>query len=155
MRRIYFFGFVPEKNFAQLRNQREFLFAHFACGRKKLQKCQSARDLEPGELFALLFPFHRGEFGWWNQALLLLFGIGVLFSLVSGWVMFFKRRAVRSLGLPRLLPGAWKSTPIAAWVGAVALCALMPVLAISAAVVVILEIWMHRPWRVRNVVVNT
>lgn len=104
---------------------------------------------------AIGIPFHRGEFGWWNQALLLLFGIGVLFSLVSGWVMFFKRRAVRSLGLPRLLPGAWKSTPIAAWVGAVALCALMPVLAISAAVVVILEIWMHRPWRVRNVVVNT
>lgn len=103
---------------------------------------------------AIGIPFHRGEFGWWNQALLLLFGVGVLFSLVSGWVMFFKRRAAGSLGLPRLLPGAWKSTPMGAWVSAAALCALMPLLAISAAAVVTLEILIHRPWRARAIALN-
>lgn len=35
---------------------------------------------------AIGMPFHRGEFGWWNQALLLFCG-GLLFTLISGWVM--------------------------------------------------------------------
>ncbi|MCQ6458596.1 PepSY domain-containing protein, partial [Vibrio parahaemolyticus] len=81
---------------------------------------------------AIGIPFHRGEFGWWNQALLLLFGASVLFSLVSGWVMFFKRRLPGSLGLPRLLPGAWTSPSALAWLLAAAMCALMPLLLISA-----------------------
>ncbi|MFD2272202.1 PepSY-associated TM helix domain-containing protein [Undibacterium arcticum] len=39
---------------------------------------------------AIGIPFHRGEFGWWNQALLLLFALGVVFSILSGWVMVFQ-----------------------------------------------------------------
>lgn len=93
---------------------------------------------------AIGIPFHRGEFGLWNQALLLVFGVGVLFSLVSGWVMYFKRRQPGSLGLPRLLPGAWKSAPVAAWVTAAALFALMPLLALSSAALVALEIALRR-----------
>lgn len=96
---------------------------------------------------AIGIPFHRGEFGWWNQALLLLFGVGVLFSLVSGWVMFFKRRQAGSLGLPRLLPGAWKSASIGTWLSAAVMAVAMPLLALSAAVVVLLEVALHRPWR--------
>lgn len=93
---------------------------------------------------AIGIPFHRGEFGWWNQALLLLFGLGVLFSLVSGWVMVFKRRRRGRLGLPQMQAGAWKSAPAGAWVAAVALCALMPLLALSAAGVVLIEIVLAR-----------
>jgi uncharacterized iron-regulated membrane protein len=97
-----------------------------------------------GKATGIGIPFHRGEFGWWNQALLLLFGAGVLFSIVSGWVMFFKRRQPGSLGLPRLLPGAWKSPSIFAWLTAVVLLIVMPLLAISSVAVLGLELLLHR-----------
>lgn len=100
-----------------------------------------------GKATAIGIPFHRGEFGWWNQALLLVFGAGVLFSLISGWVMFFKRRQPGSIGLPRLLPGAWKSASPAAWLMAVVMFAAMPLLALSAAIVLTLEVAIQRPWR--------
>jgi uncharacterized iron-regulated membrane protein len=93
---------------------------------------------------AIGIPFHRGEFGLWNQALLLVFGIGVVFSLVSGWVMYFRRRQPGSLGLPRLLPGAWKSAPPGAWMAAAALFAAMPLLALSSAAVVAVELALRR-----------
>jgi len=81
---------------------------------------------------AVGIPFHRGEFGWWNQALLLVFGIGVLWWLVSGWVMYLKRGRQGALGLPPLLPGAWRSLPVAAWATAAVLFLAMPLLALSA-----------------------
>jgi uncharacterized iron-regulated membrane protein len=93
-----------------------------------------------GQATAVGIPFHRGELGLWNQALLLIFGAGVLFSLLSGWVMFFKRRRAGLLGLPKLLPGAWRTVSPGVVVVGVALCALMPLLAISAAAVVVLEL---------------
>ncbi|HTH44216.1 MAG TPA: PepSY-associated TM helix domain-containing protein [Oxalicibacterium sp.] len=89
-------------------------------------------------------PFHRGEFGWWNQLLLLLFGAGIVFSLVSGWVMFFKRRKMGMPALPKLLPGAWRSLPPAAWIVAALLCVAMPLLACSAALLAIVEWRLHR-----------
>jgi uncharacterized iron-regulated membrane protein len=96
---------------------------------------------------AIGIPFHRGEFGWWNQALLLVFGLGVLSSLVSGWVMYFKRRALGLQGLPRLTPGAWRATPVGALVAAALLCVALPLLAWSAAAVAMIEGAMV--WRAR------
>ena len=64
----------------------------------------------------------------------------VLFSLVSGWVMFFKRRPPGSLGLPRLLPGAWTSPSALAWLVAAGMCALMPLLLVSGGMLVLLEL---------------
>ncbi|OFJ48294.1 hypothetical protein BA896_004215 [Janthinobacterium lividum] len=64
----------------------------------------------------------------------------MLFSLVSGWVMFFKRRLPGSLGLPRLLPGAWTSPSALAWLLGAAMCALMPLLFISACALMVLEL---------------
>lgn len=93
---------------------------------------------------AVGIPFHRGEFGWWNQALLLVFGVGILFSIVSGWVMFFKRSRTGSFGLPHLLPGAWKSASVATWVTTVVLFAAMPLLALSSAVIIVLELLLYR-----------
>ncbi len=92
-----------------------------------------------GKATAIGIPFHRGEFGWWNQALLLVFGLGMLFSLVSGWVMFFKRRRIGSSMLPCLLPGAWGSLSLMEWITALLLCMLMPLLAMSVALVLVLE----------------
>jgi len=92
-----------------------------------------------GKATAVGIPFHRGEFGLWNQLLLFLFGAGVLFSLVSGWVMFFKRRREGGLGLPALLPGAWRAASPLALAGSVLLCALLPLLAVSAAALLVCE----------------
>lgn len=99
-----------------------------------------------GKATAIGIPFHRGEFGWWNQALLLVFGVGILFSLVSGWVMFYKRWQSAGQLLPRLLPGAWRASP-ALWLSAIALCWLLPLLAISSALLLIIELFLakHRP----------
>jgi uncharacterized iron-regulated membrane protein len=92
-----------------------------------------------GKATAIGIPFHRGEFGWWNQALLFVFGVGVLFSIVSGWVMYFKRRKQGLSGLPSVMKGSWKSVPWAAWLGGAFMLLAMPLLAMSAAVVVLIE----------------
>jgi uncharacterized iron-regulated membrane protein len=97
-----------------------------------------------GKATAIGIPFHRGEFGWWNQALLLVFGLGIVFSLVSGWVMYFKRRKPGSWGLPPLPAHAWRSPSVASWLTAAALCAVMPLLALSAAVLLLIELMMPR-----------
>lgn len=100
---------------------------------------------------AVGIPFHRGEFGWWNQALLLVFGLGMLWAVVSGWVMFGKRNRQGWLGLPRVLPGAWRSLPLGAWGLAVLLLAAMPLLALSACGVVVCEAWVA--WQARRAAV--
>jgi len=92
-----------------------------------------------GKATAIGIPFHRGEFGWWNQALLFVFGVGVLFSIVSGWVMYFKRRKQGLSGFPAVMKGAWKSVPWTAWLGGAFMLVAMPLLAMSAAVVVLME----------------
>jgi uncharacterized iron-regulated membrane protein len=100
-----------------------------------------------GKATGIGIPFHRGEFGWWNQALLFIFGAGVVFSIVSGWVMYFQRRARGLAGLPKLLPGAWKSVSPWAGLGGLLILVALPLLAASAAVVVLAEIAMA--WRAR------
>jgi uncharacterized iron-regulated membrane protein len=85
-------------------------------------------------------PFHRGEFGWWNQFILLVFGVGIVFSLISGWVMYWKRSRKGWLDLPRVLPGAWRSPSPGTWIIALLMFAVMPLLALSALVVAALEV---------------
>lgn len=96
-----------------------------------------------GKATGIGIPFHRGEFGWWNQLLLLIFGFGIVFSLASGWIMFFKRRKAGMSGLPKLLPGTWRSAPFGAWIAAAIMCVTMPLLALSAAFIVVLEVGLH------------
>jgi uncharacterized iron-regulated membrane protein len=93
-----------------------------------------------GKATAIGIPFHRGEFGVWNQALLFVFGVGVVFSIVSGWVMYFKRRKQGLRGMPVVMKGAWASMPIGAWLGGAFMLVAMPLLAISAAVVFAFEV---------------
>jgi len=97
---------------------------------------------------AVGIPFHRGEFGWWNQALLFLFGAGVLFSLVSGWAMFLLRRRQGGAVLPRLLPGALGALPLGGWIAGAILLVAMPLFALSGAVVLVLEVALA--WRQRT-----
>lgn len=92
-----------------------------------------------GKATAIGIPFHRGEFGVWNQALLFVFGVGVVFSIVSGWMMYFKRRTQGLSGMPAVMKGAWKSVPLGAWLGGAFMLVAMPLLAMSAAAVVLIE----------------
>jgi uncharacterized iron-regulated membrane protein len=101
-----------------------------------------------GKATAVGIPFHRGELGAWNQVLLFVFAAGVLFSLVSGWAMFFKRRRAGLAGLPKLAPGAWRAAPPIAVVLGLAMCALMPLLALSACVLAAIEAVLG--WRSRR-----
>lgn len=101
-----------------------------------------------GKATTVGIPFHRGEFGWWNQALLFVFALGVLFSILSGWVMCWQRlrsaHAQQRRLLPRLLPRAWRAMPLPFWLGGILLLALLPLLAISAGVVLLLEVLLLR-----------
>jgi len=102
------------------------------------------QDLPPfAKATGIGIPFHRGELSWWNKVLLFLFGTGVLFSLVSGWVMFFRRRRTGASGWPPLLPGAWRALPPGVWIAAIMLCAIMPLLALSAPIVAAWEGWRY------------
>ena len=101
-----------------------------------------------GKATAIGNPFHRGEFGVWNQVILFVFGAGVLFSLVSGWVMFFKRRKSGSAFFPALVPGAWRSVSPWGWLSGALLLIVMPVLSISAVPVALVEGWSL--WRNRH-----
>ena len=101
-----------------------------------------------GKATAIGIPFHRGEFGVWNQVLLFVFGAGVLFSLLSGWVMFVLRRRQGSAVLPRLLPGAWTALPLGGWIAGALLLVAMPLFALSAVAVIVVEITLL--WRERT-----
>jgi uncharacterized iron-regulated membrane protein len=89
---------------------------------------------------AIGIPFHRGEFGWWNQLLLFLFGAGVLFSLYSGWRMFFVRYQRGLSFFPVVPAGAWRVFSWGSVLTLVALCVLMPVLLVAVLVVICLEL---------------
>jgi len=95
-----------------------------------------------GKATAIGIPFHRGEFGWWNQALLLVFGLSVLFSIASGWVMYFKRRSQGMRGMPPLAQGAWTSVSAPAWAGAALMLVCMPLLALSSIAVASVELFL-------------
>jgi len=51
---------------------------------------------------AVGIPFHRGEFGWWNQLLLALTALACVFSVVSGLAMWWKRRPSGEFAAPPL-----------------------------------------------------
>jgi hypothetical protein len=76
---------------------------------------------------------------------LLVFGLGIMWGLISGWVMFFKRKRQGVLGLPRLMPEAWRSVPLLAWLIGLALLPAMPVWAWSAGAICLIEVWLI--WR--------
>jgi uncharacterized iron-regulated membrane protein len=91
---------------------------------------------------AIGIPFHRGEFGLWNQVVLALFGITVLLSTVTGWVMWWRRPRTGVLGLAVHARdvserGSWRWAALA---GA-AIAWIAPLLLIFAALWLTVEVW--------------
>lgn len=88
---------------------------------------------------AVGIPFHRGEFGWWNQALLVLVGSSVIFSVISGYVMWLQRRKAASLSVPKINSQHAKSIPVWIWIVMLAMGIALPVFGVSLLLLLILE----------------
>ncbi len=97
---------------------------------------------------AVGIPFHRGELGWWNRALLVLAALTTLGSLVSGWVMWWMRRPSGALAVPRMSWHQLRAVP--AWVWGLVLCLgwALPVWGLSALALGAAEglAWGFRRW---------
>ena len=85
---------------------------------------------------AVGIPFHRGEFGVWNQALLALAALVAIFSVVSGVLMWWQRRPARRVGVPGASLRQVRTVPVYLWLLIAALMWAMPVFGISAALLV-------------------
>lgn len=92
-----------------------------------------------GQATAIGIPFHRGDLGWWNQAILVLFGFGILFSVISGWMMVFKRYR-SGLGLmPQADWGSWRQLPIALIATGLVMLWLTPLMIYGVAIILVIE----------------
>lgn len=80
---------------------------------------------------AVGIPFHRGEFGVWNQALLALAALAAIFSVVSGLAMWWLRRPRGQLAVPALAFSDVRQVPLWVWLCAVALGWALPVFGVS------------------------
>lgn len=76
---------------------------------------------------AVGIPFHRGEFGVWNQVLLGLAALTAVFSVVSGWVMWWQRRPKGQLAAPPVQARHVRQAPLWLWPAMAALGWAMPV----------------------------
>jgi uncharacterized iron-regulated membrane protein len=88
---------------------------------------------------AVGIPFHRGEFGWWNQVLLVLVGVALLFSVVSGYVMWWKRRPPKRVAAPAAGFEHWRALPWWIWPLGLALGYTMPVFGLSLALFLMID----------------
>jgi uncharacterized iron-regulated membrane protein len=99
-------------------------------------------------------PFHRGEFGWWNQALLIFTALAVIASVVSGFVMWWKRRPAGKIAAPAIGWGHVRAVPWWMVVLALGLGYLMPVFGVSLAALLAVEIchlcWVSRKFHLES-----
>lgn len=89
---------------------------------------------------ALGIPFHRGEFGLWNQLLLVLAALVAIFSVISGFVMWWKRRPISKLAAPTLTRKQARAVPFWVWLAAIILGYAMPVFGTSLLIMVVIEV---------------
>jgi uncharacterized iron-regulated membrane protein len=88
---------------------------------------------------AVGIPFHRGEFGLWNQLLLALAALAAVFSVVSGFVMWWLRRPPGQWAVPRLEAADVRLAPTWVWPVAALLGWALPVFGWSLMVLTALE----------------
>lgn len=92
---------------------------------------------------AVGIPFHRGEFGMWNQVLLILVALAAIFSVVSGLLMWWRRRPGGRLAAPRLDRTELRRLPRRVWYWlmplAIGLSLALPVFGWSLALFVAIE----------------
>ena len=95
---------------------------------------------------AVGIPFHRAEFGLWNQVVLVLAALATIFSVLSGGVMWWQRRPTGRLAAPAVSRQQLRAVPVALWGLVAAMAWAMPVFGISLAVFLCLEL-VAAQWR--------
>lgn len=84
-------------------------------------------------------PLHRGEFGLWNQALLVAAALAAIFSVVSGLTMWGMRRPRGKVAAPSLNAAQVRAVPLWLWPLLAGLAWALPVYGWSLALVLGLE----------------
>jgi uncharacterized iron-regulated membrane protein len=92
-----------------------------------------------GKATAIGIPFHRAEYGVWNQVLLFMFGVGLVFSMTTGWVMVFKRRRHGMGYFPPAGKNAWRAVPLWTLLPFAALLWLTPLLLMGMSLILCVE----------------
>jgi len=88
--------------------------------------------------FSMGVALHEGRlFGLANQILCALGAGMIIFSVVSGIVMWLKRRPAGTFGAPKPMPGARVPVPLV--IGFGALCVLLPTVGVSFALVLLFD----------------
>jgi len=103
---------------------------------------------------AVGIPFHRAEFGVWNQVVLVLAALASIFSVLSGVVMWWQRRPKGRLAAPAVTRQQLRAVPFALWALVAAMAWAMPVFGISLAVFLGLELAAAQWRRVRGSTVS-
>ena len=88
---------------------------------------------------AVGIPFHRGDFGWWNQLLLAAVAVLVMFSVLSAYVMWWQRPAGQHWQFAAMPIRHWRALPLWLWLLLPMLAYAMPVLGISLLILALLE----------------
>ena len=89
---------------------------------------------------AVGIPFHRGEFGWWNQALLVVVALSVIFAVISGFVMWLKRRKPQTISAPKVSNKSLRAVPLLLWITLAVFAYALPVFGISLVILIVVEI---------------
>ena len=98
---------------------------------------------------AVGIPFHRAEFGVWNQVVLALAALAAIFSVVSGFVMWWQRRPDGHIAVPGVTAHQVRAVPLRLWGLTLVMACAMPVFGISLALLVTLE-FVAAAWRMRR-----
>ena len=98
---------------------------------------------------AVGIPFHRAEFGAWNQVVLALAALAAMFAVVSGVVMWWQRRPNGRLAVPAITVRQVRAVPVWLWLLTLAMGFALPVFGASLAVLVSFE-GLGAVWRLRR-----
>lgn len=102
---------------------------------------------------AVGIPFHRAEFGVWNQVVLSLVALATIFSVVSGVVMGWQRRPAGGFAAPAITVRQVRAVPLWLWLWlclfTLAMAFALPVFGASLAVLVSFEL-LGAAWRLRR-----
>lgn len=89
-------------------------------------------------------PFHQGDFGVWNQLLLTLVISVLVFSVISGFVMWWKRRPAGTFGAPKRVERAYAALPKLVYPALAAMAVALPVFGASLVAVIALDLVLLR-----------
>jgi len=127
------------ENFDRSHPARRFTLALDARSGKTLFRSGWAQLPVLAKATAVGIPFHRGEYGVWNQVLLAMAALAAVFSVVSGLAMWWLRRPPGALAAPPLSAGDLRDVPVHWWAVLTVLAVAMPVFGASLLAMSLLE----------------